>query len=70
MVKLKAKRILVVEDEQVISNLCLRVLGKEGFEVDIASDGEEAQGKIEASQYDLLFIDLRLPKVNGEELYA
>ncbi len=64
------KRILVVEDEPAICNLCRRVLTEDGFEVDIASDGETAQEKIAEQQYNLLFMDIRLPKMNGEELYV
>lgn len=64
-----AKRILVVEDELHIAELCRRTLGEEGFKVDIAYDGEEAQGKIAESQHGLLFMDIRLPKMNGLELY-
>ena len=63
------KRILVVEDEPAIRDLCRRTLGAEGFKVDVANDGEEAQGKIAESQYDLLFIDVRLPKMSGREFF-
>ena len=37
--------------------------------MDVATDGEEAQDKIAGSQYDLLLIDIRLPKVSGKEFY-
>jgi DNA-binding response OmpR family regulator len=63
------KRILVVEDEPAICNLCRRVLTEDGFEVDITSDGEAAQEKIAKQQYNLLFMDIRLPKMGGIELY-
>ena len=61
--------ILVVEDEPAISNVCQRVLTSEGFEVDIAANGEEAQNMIEKKQYDLCLIDIRTPQMNGKELY-
>lgn len=64
-----ARRILVVEDEPVISQVCLRVLTGEGFEVDIAVNGEVAQGMLAEKQYDLCLIDIRTPAMNGEELY-
>ena len=63
------KRILVVEDEPAISQVCLRALTGEGFEVDIASDGRIAQDMIERKQYDLCLVDVRTPKMNGKELY-
>jgi len=63
------KRILVVEDEPAISDVCRRVLTGEGFEVDIAVNGEVALDMIEEEQYDLCLIDVRTPTMNGKELY-
>ena len=64
-----AKRILVVEDEPAISQLCRRVLTSEGFEVDIAVNGEIAQDMLEEKQCDFCLIDIRTPEMNGIELY-
>ena len=64
-----AKRILVVEDEPAISDVCRRVLTSEGFEVDIAINGKIAQDMIEKKQYDLCLSDIRTPEMNGKELY-
>ena len=63
------KRILVVEDEPEISKLCQRVLSDEGYEVDIAGNGRVAQDMIEKRQYGLFLIDIKLPLMNGRELY-
>ena len=63
------KRILVVEDEPSIGNICQRVLTREGYKVDIAVNGRVAQDMIEEKQYDLCLIDIRTPKMNGKELY-
>ncbi len=63
------KRILVVEDESAISQVCQKVLTSEGFEVDIAINGEVALDMIEEKQYDLCLIDIRTPVMNGKELY-
>ncbi len=63
------KRILVVEDEPAICELCQRVLTGEGFEVDIAVNGKVAQDMIEEKQYDLFLFDIKLPVMNGRELY-
>jgi len=62
-------RILVIEDEPAICELCRRVLSGEGFEVDIAGDGKTAQEMIAKRQYDLYLIDIRLPVMDGKELY-
>jgi len=64
-----AKRVLVVEDEPAISGVCQRVLTREGFQVDIAANGRVAQDMIEEKQYDLCLIDIRTPKMNGQELF-
>ncbi len=63
------KRVLVVEDEPAISDVCRRVLTGEGFEVDIAVNGKVAQGVIDKQQYDICLIDIRTPAMNGIELY-
>jgi DNA-binding response OmpR family regulator len=64
-----AKRILVVEDEPAICEVCLRVLTGEGFEVDIAANGEVAQDMLADNNYDLCLIDIRTPVMNGRQLY-
>lgn len=64
-----ARKILVVEDEPAICDVCYRVLSSEGFEVDIAVNGKLAQDMIEKKQYDFCLIDIRIPAMNGEGLY-
>ncbi len=63
------KRILVVEDEPAISQVCLRALTSEGFEVEIAVNGEVAQDMLGEKDYDLCLIDIRTPIMNGKQLY-
>ncbi len=63
------KKILIVEDELAIGELCRRVLTGEGFEVDITVNGRVAQDIIEKKQYDLYLLDIRTPEINGMELY-
>ncbi len=65
----RVKRVLVVEDEPAICELCQRVLTGEGFEVDIAVNGKVAQDMSEEKQYDLFLFDIKLPVMNGKELY-
>lgn len=67
--KALSKRILVVEDEPSICQVCLRTLTAEGFEVDIAVNGAIAGKMIGEAEYDLCLIDLRTPIMNGKELY-
>ncbi len=63
------KRVLVVEDELVISQVCLRTLTSEGFEVDIAVNGQVARDRLRERDYDLVIIDIRTPVMDGKELY-
>ena len=63
------KRILVVEDEPAICEVCIRVLSNEGFEVEIAENGKVAQGRLGKKDYSLCLIDIRTPVMNGKELY-
>ena len=63
------RMVLVVEDEATISNVCRRALTAEGFEVDVAVNGKIAQDMVQSRQYDLLLVDIKLPVVNGVELY-
>ncbi len=64
-----AKRILVVEDEPAICEICLRTLTREGFEVDIAVNGKVAQDMLGEIDYALCLIDIRTPVMNGKQLY-
>ena len=63
------KRILVVDDEPDISSSIKRGLERNGFQVDAYSDPEEALAEFKPGMYDLLLVDIRMPKLNGFELY-
>lgn len=58
-------QILVVEDEKKIANFLRRGLLEEGYMVDLAGDGEEALFKLDINEYDLVILDLMIPKVDG-----
>jgi heavy metal response regulator len=58
-------RILVVEDEKKVAGFIKRGLEEEEFEVELAYDGEEGVQKAESSNYDLILMDLMLPKKDG-----
>jgi two-component system response regulator VicR len=59
------KKILVVDDEKPISDIIKFNLVKEGFQVDVAFDGEEALKKVYQFGPDLILLDLMLPKLDG-----
>jgi len=65
----KKKRILLVDDEQDIALAFKISLENNGFTVDAFNDAEEALSNFEAGFYDLLLIDIKMPKMNGFELY-
>lgn len=58
-------RILVIEDDRRIANLLKKGLVEEGYAVDLAYDGLEGQYLGESEDYDLIILDLLLPKVDG-----
>lgn len=60
--------ILVVEDEDALATLLEYNLGKEGFRVSLAPDGEEALLQVEEETPDLVILDWMLPKVSGIEV--
>jgi phosphate regulon transcriptional regulator PhoB len=62
------RKILVVDDEADLLDLISYNLTKDGFEVSIASDGEEALAEIRKTRYDLVVLDLMLPGIQGMEL--
>ena len=61
-------RILVVDDERNIRKNLGMVLEAAGYEVDTAGDGEEALTKSKELSYDIAFVDLQMPKMDGLEL--
>lgn len=61
-------QILIVEDEEKIANLLRKGLLEERYTIDVARDGEEALYKFEINEYDLIILDLMIPKISGEEV--
>jgi heavy metal response regulator len=58
-------RILLVEDEKKIANFIRRGMKEEGYTVDVANDGEEGYFLASTEDYDLIVLDLMLPKLDG-----
>ncbi|MDO4298140.1 MAG: response regulator transcription factor [Lachnospiraceae bacterium] len=61
-------KILIVEDEEAIANLIRMNLVKSGYQCEVASDGEEAANAIAERSFDLILLDIMLPKLNGYEV--
>ena len=60
-------KILVVDDEKVIVKGIKFNLENEGYEVDVAYDGAEAVEKAQATEYDLIILDIMMPRMDGLE---
>lgn len=63
-----AKKVLVVDDEKLIVKGIRFSLEQDGMEVDCAYDGEEALEKIKGKEYDIILLDVMLPKLTGFEV--
>ena len=63
-------RILVIEDERDLNLLIKKRLKDEGYSVDSAYDGEEAIDYLESADYDLLIVDIMMPKKDGLSLIS
>jgi DNA-binding response OmpR family regulator len=63
------KRILAVDDEPDITRLCSLALEYHGFKVDTFNDSEEALSNFKPDYYDLVILDIKMPKMDGFELY-
>ena len=61
-------RILVVDDETDLADAVARGLRREGYAVDVAGDGESALEKVAYSEYDLIYLDLTMPSIDGREV--
>lgn len=58
-------KILIVDDEKAIADIIEYNLNKDGYKTDLASDGEECLKKIEENKYDLILLDVMMPKLDG-----
>ncbi|GGA46301.1 response regulator transcription factor [Paenibacillus physcomitrellae] len=61
-------KVLVVDDEISISSAVAYALGREGFEVETAGDGEEALEKVASFNPDVMVLDVMMPKLSGYEV--
>src|SRR3954469_14427552 len=63
------RSILIADDEESIRHVLATLLGERGYEVRAVADGEEALRELSARDYDALVTDVRMPKLNGLELW-
>ncbi len=61
-------RILAVDDEEVVLASFRKILAMDGFSIDTVQSGKEALGLIQKHDYDFLFVDLKMPEMDGVEV--
>lgn len=61
-------RILIIEDEKLLADSIKSLLTQKGFEVDVAYDGETGKEYAELGIYDLIILDIMMPKMDGYEV--
>jgi len=59
------KRVLVIDDEENLRHYLQMVLGETGYQVETASDGEEALKKMQHQAWDIILCDIRMPRMDG-----
>ena len=62
------KRILIVDDDEMVRMALVELLKSEGYILDVAAGGKEALVKIDENKYDLMMFDIIMPEVDGLEL--
>jgi DNA-binding NtrC family response regulator len=62
------KRILIADDEEIVIQSCLRILSEDTYQIETARHGLEAIEKIAESDYDMLILDIMMPKMTGMEV--
>jgi two-component system NtrC family sensor kinase len=63
------KKILVIDDEELILNMVREGLSRHGYEVDVASDGESALRRLREKHCDMVFCDWKMAGLNGRQVY-
>lgn len=63
-----SKKILIIEDEEILSDLLKKKLTQAGYEVSVAEDGVEGINQVEKSVPDLILLDIVMPKMGGFEV--
>ena len=67
--EVKKRKILLVEDEMVVREALRDWLTDDGYDVDVAEDGEEALKKIKEEEFGVIVLDLKLPDIDGLQVF-
>lgn len=62
------KKILIIEDDQFLREFYQELLQEEGYIIDVAADGEEGLNKIRQGGFNLILLDIMLPKKDGIQI--
>jgi DNA-binding response OmpR family regulator len=62
-------KVLIVDDEKMICEEFRDILQEDNHEVDVAFNGEEALRKVQEKAYDLVFLDVLMPRMEGSEVF-
>ncbi|MCM8774528.1 MAG: response regulator [Candidatus Omnitrophica bacterium] len=62
-----AKKILVIDDEELITKSLLKLLSQEGYDTTVVRSGKEALNKVKETGFDLIICDVRMPELDGIE---
>lgn len=63
------KRILIVDDDEIVVQLVKEILEGQGFETEVARDGMEGLEKIKQNEYDVIISNGEMPQMKGDDLY-
>ena len=64
----KKSTVLVVDDEEALRSVLSNELINEGYDVQTASDGDDAMAEIDKTPFDLVLLDIKMPRVSGFEV--
>ncbi len=68
--KANIEKVLIVEDEEIITTLIKGILENGGYSVDLASNGEDALAKIDGNNYVFIVCDIKMPQMDGKEFFS
>ncbi|MFI5324243.1 MAG: GAF domain-containing protein, partial [Thermodesulfobacteriota bacterium] len=66
----KDRMVLIVDDDDLVSALISGILESDGYDVEIANNGEKALSKIGSRTYSFIVCDIKMPQMNGKEFYC
>lgn len=61
-------RLLIVDDEEIVLQSCRRILSRRDYQIDVASNGVEALHAVAENDYDVIILDIKMPKMDGIEV--